>query len=78
MHCSWPVLECVQELLSGALGEVPNCALSNSILEMGVDLSKGESLAALLKCLLKSVVHKTTIIAMVMFDCDTMFSSKPL
>jgi hypothetical protein len=75
MHRGWPALGRVQELLSGALGEVPNCTLGNLILEMGVDSAKGESLAALLTCLSKGIFHKTTIIAMVMLDCDDMFSS---
>jgi hypothetical protein len=76
MHCGWPSLAHVQELLSGALKEVLNRTLGDPILEMGVDPTKGESLAALLTCLSKSIVRKTTIIAMIMFDCNAMFSSK--
>jgi hypothetical protein len=68
----------MQELLLGALGEVPNRTLGNPILEIGVDPAKGESLAALLTCLSKRIGRKTTIIAMVMFDCNAMFSSKLL
>jgi hypothetical protein len=78
MHCGWPALACVQELLLGALREVSNHTLDDSILEMGIDPAKGELLAALLTCLSKSIVHKTTIIAMVMFDYNAMFSSKLL
>jgi hypothetical protein len=78
MHCGWPALARMQELLSGALEEVLNRMLGNPILEMGVDPAKGELLAALLTCLSKIIVRKMTIIAMVMFDCDTMFSSKLL
>ena len=78
MHCGWPALVRMQELLLDALGEVSNCTLGNPILEMGVDPTKGESLAALLTCLSKSIVRKTTIIAMIMFDCNAMFSSELL
>ncbi len=78
MHCGWPALARVQELLSGALREVLNRTLGDPILKMGIDPAKGESRAALLTCLLKSIVRKTTIIAMVMFDCNAMFSSKLL
>jgi hypothetical protein len=49
MHFGWPALARMQELLSGALGEVPNCALGDSILDMGVDPAKGQSLVALLR-----------------------------
>jgi hypothetical protein len=65
MHYGWPALVRVQELLLGALGEVPNRTLGDPILEMGIDPKKAELLAALLTCLLsKSIVQKTTIIAM--------------
>jgi hypothetical protein len=75
MHCGWPALACVQELLSGALGEVPNCTFGDPILEMGVDPAKGESLVALLTCLSKIIFRKTTIVAMVMLYCNAVFSS---
>ncbi len=42
---------------------------------MGIDPAKRESLAALLTCLTKSIVWKITIIAMVMFYCNAVFSS---
>ncbi len=78
MHCSWPALARVQELLSGTLREVPNCTLGDPILEMGVEPAKGESLAALLTCLSKRIVCKTIIIVMVMLDCNAMFISELL
>jgi hypothetical protein len=75
MHCGWPALARMQELLSGTLGEVLNRTFGNPILEMSVDPAKAESLAALFTCLSKSIDHKTTIIAMVMLDRDAVFSS---
>ncbi len=78
MHCGRPALARVQDLLSGALGEVPNSTFSDPILEMGVDPAKGESLAALLTCLPKSIVRKTAIVAMVVLDCDAVFGGELL
>jgi hypothetical protein len=75
MHCGWPALARVQELLLSALGEVPNCTFGNPILEMGVDPAKGKLLAALLTCLSKNIVRKTTIVAMIVLYCNSVFSS---
>jgi hypothetical protein len=59
----------MQELFSGAFREVPDGMLGDAILEMSIRAAKGESLIALLACLLKSVVFKTPIIAVIMLDC---------
>jgi hypothetical protein len=56
----------VQRLLACALGEVADAALGGAILEMGVDTAKGELLARILTCLLKSVVGELPIVAMAM------------
>jgi hypothetical protein len=58
----------MQELLLGALQEVPDGTLGNSILEMCIDPAEGELLLVLLACLLECIVRKSTIVAMVVFD----------
>ena len=58
----------MQELLSGALQEVADGMLGNSILEMRNDPAEGELLLVLLACLLECIVRKSTIVAMVVFD----------
>jgi hypothetical protein len=58
----------MQELLSGALQEVPDGMLGNSILEMRIDPEEGELLLVLLACLLECIVRKSIIAAMVVFD----------
>ncbi len=60
-------------MLLGALGEVPDSTFGNSILEMGVDPTIGELLAAQLTCLLKRIVCKTAIVAMVVLDCNAAY-----
>jgi hypothetical protein len=54
----------MQELLSGALREVPDGTLGNSILEMRIDPTEGELLLVLLAWL-ECIVCKSTIVAMV-------------
>jgi hypothetical protein len=58
----------MQELLLGALQEVPDGTLGNSILGMRIDPAEGELLLVLLACLLECIVRKSTIVAMVVFD----------
>jgi hypothetical protein len=58
----------MQELLLGALREVPDGTLGNSILKMRIDPAEGELLLVLLACLLECIVCKSTIVAMVVFD----------
>ncbi len=78
VHCRQPLLACMQELLSGALQEVPDGMLGNSILEMRIDSAEGELLLVLLACLLECIVCKSTIVAMVVFDGYAMLSGKLL
>ncbi len=58
----------MQDLLSGALREVPDGMLGNSILEMRIDPAEGELLLVLLACLLECIVRKSTIVTMVVID----------
>ncbi len=78
MHCRWPALARMQQLLAGAVGEVADGAFCNSILEMGVDTAEGELLVALLAGLFEGVVGKSAIVAMVVADGDAMLGSKLL
>ena len=76
--CLQPVLHCMKELLQGILGEVANCSLCNSILEVGIDPTEGELLAALLACGDKCIVCKLAIITMVVLDLHSMLGCKLL
>ncbi len=78
MHCCWPALACVQQLLAGAVGEVADGTFCDSILEMGVDATEGELLIALLAGLLEGIVGKAAIVAMVVADDDPMLGGKLL
>jgi hypothetical protein len=62
----------VEELLSRALREIADRTLRNSILEVGVDATKGELLALGVACLSKKAVREASIIAVVMGDADPM------
>jgi hypothetical protein len=68
----------MQELLSGALREVPDGTLGNSILEMRIDPAEGELLLVLLACLLEYIARKSTIVAMVVFDGHAVLGGKSL
>ena len=71
MDSSWPSLSGVEQLFSSALGEAADGLLGNTILEMGVDTAEGESLTGLFACRLEIVVSKAAVIAVVMFDANT-------
>ncbi len=68
----------MQELLLGALREVPDGTLVNSILEMRIDPAEGELLLVLVACLLECIVRKLTIVAMVVFDGYAVLGSELL
>jgi hypothetical protein len=78
MHCRWPVLVRMQQLLAGAVGEVTDGTFCDSILETGVDATEGELLIALLVGLLEGVVGKAAIVAMVVADDDAMLGGELL
>ncbi len=66
----------VQELLPGALKEVPDRALGNSILKVRIYPTEGKSLIALFACLFESVVCESAIVAVIMFNRHAVFGSK--
>ncbi len=51
---------------------------SNSILEMGVDTTGGETLTAVVAGLLKSVVIEVSIVAMLVLDVDAVLGGECL
>jgi hypothetical protein len=66
----------MHQLFSGTLWKVSNCTLGDSILEVGIDPTKGEFLPALLAWLFGGVVSESTIVAMVVFDFYAVLGSK--
>ncbi len=49
--------------------------LSNAILKVGIDPTEGEFLPCIVKCLSEGVVVKTSIVAVVMENLDSMLCS---
>ena len=87
LKCIWPeghadrlrpMLHCMKELLPGILGEVANCSLRNSILEVSTDPAEGELLVALLACDDKCIVCKLAIITMVVLDLHSVIGWIPV
>ncbi len=76
MYCRWPALAGVQELLPGALREVPDRALGDSILKVRIYPTEGKSLIALFACLFESVVRESAIVTVIMFNCHAVFGSE--
>jgi hypothetical protein len=76
VYCRWPALVGVQELLPGALREVPDHALGNSILKVRIYPTEGKSLIALFACLFESIVRKSAIVAVIMFNRHAVFGSE--
>ncbi len=60
-----PSLLRMEELLPGALAEVPDGFLHDAVLEMGVDPSKGKTLSLGAAAVLEGVVSKLSVVAMV-------------
>ncbi len=65
-------------MLACALEEVPNAALGNAILEVGVYATEGELLARVMTCLFEGVVGESPIVTVVVVDSDAVFGSKGL
>ena len=55
-------------MLACTVGEVPNAALGDTILEMGFDATKGELLPSVVACLLEGVVLEAPIVAVIVLD----------
>ena len=56
VHRCGPSSPGVQQLLACALDEVANAAIGDTILEVGIDATKGKLLTSVLTCLLEGVV----------------------
>ncbi len=78
MHCLWPASACVEQLLASALGEVADGALSNAILEVGIDAAEGELLSCVVAGLLEGVVVEAPVVAVVVLDPHTVLGSEGL
>ena len=78
VHRCGPLSPGVQQLLVCALGEIANAALGNTILEVGVDATKGKLLTSLVACLLEGVVCEAPIVAMIVLDPNAVLGSKGL
>ncbi len=78
VHCLRPASTCVEQLLASAFGEVADGALSNTILEVGIDATEGELLSHVVAGLLEGVVEEATVVAVVVLDLHTVFGSKGL
>ncbi len=78
VHCLRPASTCVEQLLASAFGEVVDGALSDAILEVGIDAAEGELLSRVLAGLLEGVVVEVTIVAVVVLDLHTVFGGKGL
>jgi hypothetical protein len=76
MNGGRPTLLSVQQLLSGALGKIPNRLLGDTVLEMRIHAAKSDSLLSLLACRFKVVVSKAPIVAMVVQDSHAVLLGK--
>ena len=78
VHRCGPLSPGVQQLLACALGEVVNAALRDTILEVGVDATKGKLLSSVVTCLFEGVVGEVPIVAVIVLDPNAVLSSKGL
>jgi hypothetical protein len=69
----WPVGAHVKQLLARALQEVLDGLLGDAILEVGINPTKGELLSCITACLLKGIVVKAPIVAVLVHDFDSVF-----
>ncbi len=56
MHRRRPSSMCMQQLLLRALAEVADCTLGDSILEVGIHATEGETLMTVVACLMEGIV----------------------
>ncbi len=73
-----PSLSRMKELLPCTLMEVPDSLLHDAVLEMGVDPTKGKTLSLGAAADLESIVHKLSVVAMVVEDADAVLLGKVL
>ncbi len=74
----WPSLLRMQELLPCALAEVADGLFIDAIFEVGIDPAKGKLLSLGAATVLKCIVCKVSIVAVVVDDADAMLLSKVL
>ncbi len=78
VHRCEPSSPDVQQLLACALREVTNAALGDTILEVGIDATKGKLLLSVVACLFEDVAQEAPIVAVIVLDPNTVLSSKGL
>ncbi len=71
-HCLRPVVLSMQEHGLCHLLQFPDPSFGNSILVVGIDAGKTETLVAGLATLLPSIGSKYSIVSMIMLDMDAM------
>ena len=70
MYASWPSCPCMQQLLPCGFGKVKNRSFCDTILKMGIDSTKSESLLLLLSMLLEFIVSKMAIVTVIVANFD--------
>jgi hypothetical protein len=73
-----PALVCMEELLLRILPEISDGFLCNAILEVGIDPTEGESLSFCTAAVLEGVICKSSVVAVVVEDADTVLLGKVL
>ncbi len=71
-----PALARMEELLPRTLPEISDGFLCNAILEVGIDPTEGESLSFRTAAVLKGVVCKSSVVAVVVEDGDAVLLGK--
>ncbi len=73
-----PALARMEELLPRTLPEISDGFLCNAILEVGIDLTEGESLSFGAAAVLEGVVCKRSVVAVVVEDADAVLFGEVL
>ncbi len=73
-----PALACMEELLPCTLPEISDGFLCNAILEVGIDLTKGESLSFSTAAVLEGIVCKLSVVTVVVEDADAVLLGEVL
>ncbi len=68
----------MEQLLASTFGEVPDGALGDAILEVGIDAAEGELLSRVVAGLLEGVVKEATVVPVVVLDLHTVFGGEGL
>ena len=58
----------MQQLFPLGLSDIMDCSLSNAILKVGIDATIGELLLLLIAMCNEGIVHKASIVCMIVFD----------